>query len=80
VARLTLVIDDDLLQRARKRTLAQGTSVNAVVREMLASYADDDRVLEGRQRVAALARSSNAGRASSGRSWTREGLHEDRGR
>jgi plasmid stability protein len=80
VARLTLAIDDDLLQRARKRALAQGTSVNAVVREMLASYADDGRVLEGRQRVAALARSSNAGRASSGRSWTREGLHEDRGR
>lgn len=80
MARLTLAIDDDLLQRARMRALTQGTTANAVVREMLASYADDDRVLDGRRRVAALARSSSAGRASSGRSWTREDLHEDRGR
>jgi plasmid stability protein len=80
VANLTLVIDDDLLQRARMRALAQGTSVNAVVREMLANYAADERVLDGRRRVAALARSSSAGRASTGRSWTRDDLYEDRGR
>ncbi len=73
------MIDDDLLQRARMRALAQGTTVNPVVREMLANYADDGRVLDGRRRVAALARSSSAGHASSGRSWTREGLHEDCG-
>lgn len=60
MARLTLVIDDDLLHRARTRALAQGTTVNTVVRETLASYADDGRVLEGRRRVAALARSSIA--------------------
>ena len=48
MAKLTLVIDDDLLQRARRRALEQGTSVKAVVREMLANYADDDRVLDGR--------------------------------
>jgi len=71
MARLTLVIDDDLLQRARERALAQGTTVNAVVREMLANYAADERVLDGRRRVAALARASSAGRAD---------LHEDRGR
>jgi len=80
VANLTLVIDDDLLRRARMRALAQGTSVNALVREMLANYAADERVLDGRRRVAALARSSSAGRASTGRSWTRDDLYEDRGR
>ena len=68
MARLTLVIDDDLLERARMRALAQGTSVIAVVREMLANYAADERVLDGRRRVAALARSSIAGLASTGRS------------
>jgi len=80
VANLTLVIDDDLLQRARMRALAQGTSVNAVVREMLANYAADERVLDGRRRVAELARSVSAGRASTGRNWTRDELYEDRGR
>ena len=80
MANLTLVIDDDLLRRARMRALAQGTSVNAVVREMLANYAADERVLDCRRRVAALARSSSAGRASTGRSWTRDDLYEDRGR
>ena len=74
------MIDDDLLQRARMRALARGTTVNAVVREMLAGYAGDDRVLDGRRRVAALARASRAGRASTGRGWTRADLHEDRGR
>ena len=79
MANLTLVIDDDLLRRARMRALAQGTTVNAVVREMLATYADDGRVLEARQRVAALARSSSAGCANTGRSWTRDESYEDRG-
>jgi plasmid stability protein len=80
VANLTLVIDDDLLQRARMRALAQGTSVNAVVREMLATYAADERVLHGRRRVAELARASTAGRSGAGRRWTRDELYEDRGR
>ena len=80
MARVTLLIDDELLERARMRALAQGTSVSAVVREMLANYAADERVLDGRRRVAALARSSIAGRASTGRSWTRDELYEDRGR
>jgi len=80
VANLTLVIDDDLLQRARLRALAQGTSVNAVVREMLAAYAADERVLQGRRRLAELARASTAGRSGSGRRWTRDELYGDRGR
>ena len=80
MANLTLVIDDELLQRARMRALTQGTSVNAVVREMLASYAADERVLHGRRRVAELARSSIAGRSSTGRGWTRDELYGDRKR
>lgn len=78
MANLTLVIDDDLLQRARMRALAQGTSVNAVVREMLATYAADERILEGRRRVVALALASEAGRAGGGRRWTRAELYEER--
>ena len=32
MANLTLVIDEDVLRRARVRALQQGTSVNALVR------------------------------------------------
>lgn len=67
MAKLTLVIDDDLLHRARLRALAQGTSVNALVREMLANYAADERILASRRSVAALARASTAGSDSTGR-------------
>ena len=36
---VTLAIDDDLLKRARIKALEQGTSVNAVVRSFLETYA-----------------------------------------
>jgi plasmid stability protein len=76
---LTLAIDDAVLRRARIRALEHGTSVNAVVRELLAAYADD-RAIAGRQRVVALARAAASGSAGQGRAWTREDLYADRGR
>jgi len=79
VANLTLVIDDALLRRARIRALERGTSVNAVVRDLLAAYADD-RAITGRRRVVALARAAASGSAGPGRAWTREDIYEDRGR
>jgi len=39
MANLTLAVDDDLLRRARVRAAEQGTSVNAVVRDLLIAYA-----------------------------------------
>jgi hypothetical protein len=39
MANLTVVIEDELLLRARQRALAAGTSVNALVREYLQDYA-----------------------------------------
>ena len=79
MANLTLVIDDALLRRARIRALEQGTSVNAVVRELLAAYADD-RAVAGRRRVVALARAAPSGSAGPSRAWTREDIYADRGR
>ena len=50
MANLTLVIEDDVLLRARKRALDQGTSVNAVLRGYLENYAGrQDRVDAGRE-------------------------------
>jgi hypothetical protein len=73
VANLTLVVEDDVLLRARRRALDQGTSVNAVVRSYLESYAG------GRDRAAAMRAFLDRAAASTARSkrqYTREDLHE----
>ena len=41
---LTLAVDHDLLHRARVRAAEEGTSVNAVVRELLSAYSAADRL------------------------------------
>lgn len=73
MANLTLVLDDEVLLRARRRALDQGTSVNAVVRSYLESYAG------GRDRAAAmrafLDRAATS-TARSKRSYTRDELHD----
>ena len=58
---LTLAIDEDLLRRARVWAVDQGTSVNAVVRELLAGYAATDRTTSARRRLVALSVSSSSG-------------------
>ena len=58
---LTLAIDGELLRRARVRAADQGTSVNAVVRELLAGYAAIDRTTSARRRLVALSVSSSSG-------------------
>ena len=54
MANLTLAIDDDLLRRARVRAAEQGTSVNAVVRELIEGYFSSDRAENARKRLVAL--------------------------
>ena len=61
MANLTLAIDDDLLHRARVRAAEQGTSVNAVVRDLLVAYSAADRVEAARRRLVPLSVSSAAG-------------------
>ena len=58
---LTLAIDEDILRRARVRAADQGTSVNAVVRELLGGYAAIDRTTSARRRLVALSVSSSSG-------------------
>ena len=58
---LTLAIDEDLLRRARVRAANQDTSVNAVVRELLAGFAAIDRTTSARRRLVALSISSSSG-------------------
>ena len=75
---LTITIDDELLRRARIRALTQGTSVNAVLREFLESYAGSDAEAAARDRLAMLARASTASSGPEGRSWTRDEIYADR--
>lgn len=73
MANLTLVVDDEVLLRARKRALDQGTSVNALVRTYLENYGG------GRDRAAAMRKFLDRAAASTGRSrrpFTRDELHE----
>lgn len=75
MANLTIAIDDDLLKQARIRALEQGSSVNAMLREYLESFAG--RRSAHRQAVQAL--DEIAGRATSGsggRRFTRDELYE----
>ncbi|HET8928240.1 MAG TPA: hypothetical protein VFN24_10505 [Microbacterium sp.] len=76
MANLTIVIDDDLLKRARIRALEQGTSVNALLRSYLTSFADSGAEAAARREVAELARSSPATSGEDGRSWTRDELYD----
>jgi plasmid stability protein len=78
VTNVTLSIDEEVLKRARIRALEQGTSVNAVVREFLESYAGNHERTATLRRFLDLAESAQAGREGEGRAWKREDLYQDR--
>jgi hypothetical protein len=72
---LTITVDEESFKKPRLRALQEGTSVNALLRDFLDSYADLRR--EQQQavgRLVALSRSSKSRRG--GRIWTRVDLHE----
>jgi plasmid stability protein len=76
MAKLTLDIDDDVLRKARIRALEEGTSVNAVVRDFLARFADGERGARGLRSFLEFARESAASSETSGRQWTRDSLYD----
>jgi hypothetical protein len=78
MANLTLTIDEDVLRRARIRAIEQKTSVNAVVREFLESYAGIDDAERALAEFIELAKKSTASSGPEGRTWTREDIYEDR--
>ncbi len=76
MANLTLTIDDGVLRRARVRAVLEGTSVNAVVRDLLERYAGDAQGEEAMRRILDAARRSRASSGPGGRTWTRDDLHD----
>ena len=71
MANLTLTVDDDVLRRARIRALEQSTSVNALVREFLESYAGTSEAERAVKELLELAQRSQASSGPEGRTWTR---------
>lgn len=76
MANLTLTIDEATLRLARIRALELGTSVNAVVREYLETFAEGAAGREGIGTFLALTEQSQASSGAGGRSWTRDDIHE----
>jgi len=75
MANLTIAIDEESLKKARIRAIQEGTSVNALLREFLDSYAGVRREQQAATRkILAISSSSNSRRG--GRTWTRDSLHE----
>lgn len=75
MSNLTITVDDEVLRKARIRALEQGSSVNAVLRELLEAYAG---VRRGQSAAAAdlIALSDEVQSRRGGRTWTRDELHE----
>ncbi len=59
---LTIAVDEETVKRARMRALEEGTSVNAVLRDYLESYAGVNRERrEAWRKIRELAKSSGMG-------------------
>ena len=72
---VTITVDKDVLKRARIRAITEDTSVNAVVREFLATYAGAAGprrdAIEG---LLSLSRTATSARGAA--NWTRDELHD----
>jgi len=72
---LTLSIDDEILEEARKKALEQGTSVNQKVREYLEQYSGmDQQKQESLKKLKKIKK--NSGMIVGDITWSREEVHE----
>jgi len=80
MSNLTLVIDDEVLRRARIRAATESTSVNAQVRDFIRRYAYDDDLrrdqLDATKWLLDLSHTTQTGGGLSSRDWTRDDVHE----
>jgi hypothetical protein len=73
---LTLSVDEAVVEKARKVAEAQGTSLNALVREYLESLAGKGRGKEVAREMEKFWKESRGN--SGGWKWNREELYEER--
>ena len=75
MANVTLAVPDDVLLKARIRALQQGTTVNALVRDYLASFVGKPPANQGVADFLEIANRTAASSGKPGRSWTRDDAH-----
>ena len=74
MTKLTIALDESVLERAQDKASQQGTSLDALIRGYLEAYAGEDK--GGRQAVETLLNlSRRTAGGSGGRRWTRDDLH-----
>lgn len=72
---LTITVGNDVLKRARIRAVKEDTSVNAVLRDCLETYAGGTgRKRHAVHRLLMLSETTGTGRGAA--TWTRDELHE----
>jgi hypothetical protein len=75
MSKITITVDEQVLNEARAKAAVEGTSVKALIRSFLERYVHD---VETRKKaledILAVSRTSRA--AKGGRRWTRDELHE----
>lgn len=72
---LTITVEDEVLKQARIRALEENTSVNAVLREYLETYAGGaGRRHDALEHLILLSRTTKTGRGTA--RWTRDELHD----
>ena len=80
MANLTVTIDDDLLQKARERAVTEKTSVNAIVREYLIRYVEEQEAARRQRAELAIAKMdeiARTGQACMGDwVWNRDELYD----
>lgn len=77
MVRLTIALEEEILERARTKAQEQGTSVDEVLRTYLESYAGVQRERDRQEATKTLLDlSSRAQSGSGGRRWTRDELYE----
>ncbi len=75
MANLTIVVDDQVLRRARIKALEHGTSVNAVLRDYLASFAGENEAASALRKFLDLAERSQVTSGPRER-WSRDDLYD----
>jgi hypothetical protein len=72
---LTLSIDDQLLEKTRKRAAEMGTSVNQMVRDYFASITGEDNLEAD---IAVFRQTSGQGKPDPGYKFNRDEIYEER--
>lgn len=75
MANLTITVDDQALKKARLRALEEGTSINAILKELLEAYAGVNKNhLVAADNLLRLSEQANSQRGAA--KWSREELYE----